>query len=135
MSYVIVTPYFRESPELLRRCIDNVAAQTVAIEHILVADGIPPDWIDETNVRHLRLDRSYADFGDTPRAVAALPAVSGAAAGFGFLDGDNWLEPGYIATPPPGATPNPPWAEINAWSAGLSPAERTAVRKLCGLEP
>ncbi|WP_063131677.1 hypothetical protein [Nocardia fusca] len=37
-------------------------------------------------------------------------------------------------TPPPGAKPNPPWAEINAWPAGLSPAEHTAVRKLCGLE-
>lgn len=55
MSYVIMTPYFRESPELLWRCIDSVAAQTVASEHILVADGVPQDWIDETNVGHLRL--------------------------------------------------------------------------------
>lgn len=73
--------------------------------------------------------------------------MSGGAAGFGFLDADNWLEPGHIAacldtangavgeTPPSGAKPNPPWAEIDAWSAALTPAERSAVRKLCGPEP
>lgn len=242
MAYTIVTPYFREPPELLRRCLASVRAQTVAADHIVVADGAPQDWIDEEGVRHIRLDRTYADFGDTPRAVGALLAVSAGSKGIGFLDADNWLEPDHIATcletagrapgadyviarralrrpdgsrlpvddepsevhvdtncffllpgsfhlaphfgliprelavvcdrvfydtlrrrgmrsaeneattvnyhclwsaiyesigetPPPGAKPNPPWDEINAWVAGRSPDEQAAVERLCGSRP
>ena len=98
MSYTIVTPYFAESKELLRRCIDSVKSQTVAVDHILVADGAPQDWIDAEDVRHIRLDRSHGDFGNTPRAIGAMLAISGESDGIGFLDADNWLEPEHVAT-------------------------------------
>lgn len=96
--YAIVTPYFAESQALLRRCIDSVKAQTVAVDHILVADGAPQDWIDAENVRHIRLDRPHGDYGNTPRAIGAMLAASAECAGIGFLDADNWLEPEHVAT-------------------------------------
>ncbi|GAB2693676.1 glycosyltransferase family 2 protein [Nocardia thraciensis] len=95
--YAVVTPYFEESRALLRRCIDSVQAQTVAVDHILVADGAPQSWIDAENVRHIRLDRNHGDYGNTPRGIGAMLAMSEQFAGIGFLDADNWLEPGHIA--------------------------------------
>jgi len=43
---IVITPYYKEDPALLRRCMDSVRAQTVPAEHFLVADGHPQDWID-----------------------------------------------------------------------------------------
>ena len=73
---IVITPYYKEDPALLRRCMDSVRAQTVPTEHFLVADGYPQDWIDAEPVRHLKLDRSHRDYGNTPRGVAALLATS-----------------------------------------------------------
>jgi len=48
-------------------------------------------------VRHLRLDRNYGDYGNTPRGVGALLAMSGGYEGIGLLDADNWLEKDHIS--------------------------------------
>jgi tetratricopeptide (TPR) repeat protein len=37
--YAIVTPYFRETRDKLERCFGSVRRQTVAVDHIVVADG------------------------------------------------------------------------------------------------
>jgi glycosyltransferase involved in cell wall biosynthesis len=95
--YAIITPYFREERSLLERCIDSVRAQTVPADHFLVADGFPQAWIDETGVRHFKLDRNHGDFGNTPRGVGALIAVGEEYDGIGLLDADNWLDPDHIA--------------------------------------
>ena len=39
MKPAVITPYYRETLETLRRCHDSVQAQTVKTTHILVADG------------------------------------------------------------------------------------------------
>ncbi|ANB74370.1 hypothetical protein AYM40_19825 [Paraburkholderia phytofirmans OLGA172] len=96
--YAIVTPYHQESREVLERCIRSVREQTVPVEHILVADGHPQDWIDATGVRHLRLDRAHGDHGHTPRAMGAMLASSEGYEGIGFLDASNWLEPRHVAS-------------------------------------
>lgn len=98
MRVAIVTPYLKEPREWLQRCIDSVRAQTHGCEHLLVADGHPQDWVDQADVRHLRLDRSHGDYGSTPRSIGAQLAVSEGFDAIAFLDGDNWLEPDHVAT-------------------------------------
>lgn len=93
---VVVTPYYQEPREWLQRCIDSVRSQTLACEHIVVADGHAQDWVDEAGVRHIRLDRSHGDYGNTPRAIGGLLAASEGATAIAFLDGDNWFEPDHI---------------------------------------
>jgi len=96
--YAVITPYYNETKDLLDRCIRSVRQQTLPADHILVADGYPQDWIDGEPVRHIRLDRNHADFGDTPRALGAMLAVSEGYAGIALLDADNWLENNHIAS-------------------------------------
>jgi glycosyltransferase involved in cell wall biosynthesis len=95
--YAIVTPYYKEEKWLLERCIRSVHAQTVKVEHFMIADGHPQDWLDREPMRHLRLDREHRDFGNTPRTIGALLAVSEGYDGIGFLDADNWFENDHVA--------------------------------------
>jgi glycosyltransferase involved in cell wall biosynthesis len=96
--YAIITPYFKEERRVLERCINSVRTQTLAADHFVVADGHPQGWLDGQSIRHLKLDRSHSDFGNTPRGVGALLAMAEGYAGVGFLDADNWLEPYHIAS-------------------------------------
>jgi hypothetical protein len=93
---IVITPYYKEDPALLRRCMDSVRAQTVAAEHFLIADGHPQDWIDAEPVRHLKLDRSHGDYGNTPRGIASMLACSEGYPAIMMLDADNWLEPEHV---------------------------------------
>jgi hypothetical protein len=43
--YCVVTPYFKEDRAMLKRCMDSVRRQTAKVDHMLVADGFPQDWI------------------------------------------------------------------------------------------
>jgi tetratricopeptide (TPR) repeat protein len=95
--YAIVTPYHREEKWLVERCIRSVLAQTRSADHFLIADGFPQDWIDDEPVRHLKLDREHANFGNTPRTIGALLAVSEGYDGIGFLDADNWLQEDHVS--------------------------------------
>ncbi|MGH6781882.1 MAG: glycosyltransferase family 2 protein [Sphingomonadaceae bacterium] len=94
---LIVTPYYRESKALLERCIASVAAQADAVEHVLVADGHPQDWIDDLPVRHIKLDRAHANFGNTPRAMGMMLGIAEGYGAIAPLDADNWLEPDHVA--------------------------------------
>lgn len=93
---VVITPYYKEDPALLRRCMASVQAQTVATDHLLVADGHPQEWIDAEPVRHLKLDRAHGDYGNTPRGIGALLAASEGYPAILLLDADNWLEPDHV---------------------------------------
>jgi glycosyltransferase involved in cell wall biosynthesis len=91
-----ITPYYTETRPLLERCVASVRSQTIHADHILVADGFPQDWIDQTGVRHVRLDRAHADWGNTPRCLGALMAAAEGYDAIGFLDADCWLEPDHL---------------------------------------
>jgi glycosyltransferase involved in cell wall biosynthesis len=93
---LVVTAYYKEPKSVLARCIDSVRAQTIATDHLLVADGFPQDWIDQAGVRHLRLDRSHADWGDTPRGIGCLLGVAEGYDAIALLDADCWLEPDHV---------------------------------------
>ncbi len=96
MRVCIVTPYYQEPRAWIERCIASVRAQTAACDHLLVADGFPQDWIDQAGVRHLKLDRAHADFGNTPRALGGQLAIAEGYDAVAFLDADNWLDPGHV---------------------------------------
>jgi glycosyltransferase involved in cell wall biosynthesis len=94
--FAIITPYFREPPEVIQRCIESVKRQTLATSHFVVSDGYPQDWLDGAGVRHLRLGLAHGDFGNTPRGLGALLAISEGYEAVGFLDADNWYEPDHV---------------------------------------
>ncbi len=96
MRVAVVTPYYQEPRAWLERCIASVAAQTQPCDHILVADGHAQDWLDAAGVRHIKLDRGHADYGNTPRALGALLAVSEGYDAIAFLDADNWYAPEHV---------------------------------------
>lgn len=94
----VVTPYYQESRDLIERCLASVRAQTLAGEHIVVADGHAQQWLDDAGVRHIRLDCSHGDYGGTPRAIGGQLAVAEGYDAIAFLDADNWFEPDHLAT-------------------------------------
>lgn len=97
MRLAIITAYFKEDREIIERCIESVRSQTVPVEHILVADGHPRDWIKDLGLRHIELDRSHADFGDTPRMIGFALAVRQGFDAIEFLDADNVIYPHHAA--------------------------------------
>lgn len=98
LRVAVVTPYYKEPREYLERCLASVRTQTHGAEHIVIADGHPQDWLDTAGVRHIRLDREHADYGNTPRSIGAQLAIAEGFDAVAFLDADNWFEPDHVAT-------------------------------------
>lgn len=97
MRVAIVTPYYIESTEILKRCHASVVAQTHRdITHIMVADGNPHPWCNTQAMEHHQLPINHNDAGATPRALGALSAFSRGFDAVAFLDADNWFEPNHI---------------------------------------
>ena len=94
--FAIVTPYYKESRDVLERCIDSVKRQTVAADHFLISDGFPQDWVDGAGVRHIRLGRAHGDCGNAARGIGAMLAVCEGYGGIGLLDADNWYNPDHV---------------------------------------
>jgi cellulose synthase/poly-beta-1,6-N-acetylglucosamine synthase-like glycosyltransferase len=95
--YAIVTPYYKEPRDILERCVNSVKAQTLAADHILVADGFPQGWLDDAGVRHLKLDAAHGDYGNFARGQGGAFAAEQAYDAIGFLDADNWLDADHVA--------------------------------------
>ena len=93
----VVTPYFRESLQLLEHCHHSVLAQSVPCLHVLVADGHPRPRINRWQAHHLRLPESHADIGSTPRLIGCYHAIGLGVEVVAFLDADNWYRPDHIA--------------------------------------
>ena len=55
MRIAVVTPYYKEPTDILRRCHDSVMAQTCPVTHIMVSDGHPNPEVDQWNAIHVRL--------------------------------------------------------------------------------
>jgi hypothetical protein len=97
MRIAVVTPYFQESADVLRRCMTSVQSQGLAIDHVLVADGRPQDWVEaEPGVTHIVLRKSATDFGDTPRSLGFVVAMRREYDLIQFLDADNFLMAGHF---------------------------------------
>jgi glycosyltransferase involved in cell wall biosynthesis len=94
----VITPYFKESRALIERCLTSVQRQTVKADHIVVADGFPQSWIDDAGLRHIKLDRAHADYGNMARGLAALMAIGEKYDAIAFLDADNWYAGDHLET-------------------------------------
>ena len=97
MRLAVITPYYKEPIELLRRCYYSVRAQTFPnVLHIFVSDGFPNEAVDAfPDIVHIRVP-NHADYGDTPRMIGAAHAVNRGYDGVAFLDADNWYEPEHL---------------------------------------
>ena len=98
MQVAVITPYYRESLELLETCHRSVAAQVHECRHVLVADGHPQASLDDWPIDHLCLPQPHNDIGSTPRLIGAIHAIGLGADVICFLDADNWYSPDYVAT-------------------------------------
>lgn len=101
MKVAVITPYYKESDALLRRCIDSVRAQTHAdVTHYMVADGFPrPDITTGVDkLVPINLPSAHRDYGCTPRGVGGLCALNEGADIACFLDADNLYEPDHVAS-------------------------------------
>lgn len=97
MRIAVVTPYYKESDAVLRRCAESVVRQTYDATHFVVADGFPrADVFADFGVRHSSLPFPHRDFGNTPRTVGALSALNQGFDAVAMLDADNWFEPNHI---------------------------------------
>jgi glycosyltransferase involved in cell wall biosynthesis len=96
MKIAVITPYYKENFTLINRCIDSIASQSVKTDHFLISDGHPEDWIDQRDVRHIRLGASHGDYGNTPRGIGAQIAISEGYDAIAFLDADNWFDLNHI---------------------------------------
>ena len=97
LKIAVITPYYKESLEQLKKCHESVLAQGSNVTHFLVSDGIPQEAIDHWNCIHIKLPMSLNDYGDTPRGIGAAIASAQLYDGICFLDADNWYEPEHIS--------------------------------------
>ncbi|MCJ2011122.1 glycosyltransferase [Methylobacterium sp. J-076] len=96
----IVTPYYQESLDVLRRCHESVMAQQIEarLTHVMIADGHPREEIDGWDVLHVRLPKAHGDNGNTPRAIGTVIAETNGAEFMAFLDADNWYYPDHLSS-------------------------------------
>jgi glycosyltransferase involved in cell wall biosynthesis len=98
LKVAVVTPYYQERQDWLLHCHESVANQSYPCTHIMVADGFPNDMVARLGVLHIVLPRRHRDYGDTPRAIASLSAISLGFDAIAYLDADNWYYPDHIAS-------------------------------------
>lgn len=96
LKVAVVTPYYKERPEVLLKCHESVLGQTYSCKHFLVADG-HPNQIFSNVPNHIILPQANGDNGNTPRAIGGILADSYGYDAVAFLDADNWYEPTHIA--------------------------------------
>lgn len=92
----VITPYFKESLDVLIKCHESVKNQAVDVEHFFIADGFPNSELDVLGVRHIILDKAHGDNGNTPRGIGALLAEIEGFEYIAYLDADNWFHPGHL---------------------------------------
>ena len=96
MKVAVITPYYKESLEIIRNCHESVLNQTVKCLHVLVADGFPLIEINNWDVDHVILPRSHNDIGSTPRLIGCYHAIGLGYDAVTFLDADNWYRYDHI---------------------------------------
>lgn len=92
----VVTPYHRESLDILRRCHASVQRQPGDVTHFMVADGHARDAIDAWPVVHLKLAREHRDNGNTPRGLGGMLAFQNGYDAVAYLDADNWFADDHL---------------------------------------
>lgn len=97
MKVAVVTPYYKEAPEILAQGHASVLAQTHPCRHILVADGHPQPALSDWQADHISLPCAHGDIGSTPRLIGCVHAIGLGYDAIAFLDADNWYRADHIA--------------------------------------
>jgi len=98
MKVAVITPYFNAREDWLRQCHESVMRQSFPCTHIMVADGRPQAIVDRMAVQHIKLPVNAQDYGDTPRGIGSVLAISQGFDAIAYLDDDNWYYPEHIET-------------------------------------
>jgi glycosyltransferase involved in cell wall biosynthesis len=97
VKVAVITPYYKETEQILRQAHESVLRQTHPCRHFMIADGYPnPAFATSADVEHVTLPLANADNGNTPRAFGGLLAKSYGFDAVAYLDADNWFEPTHI---------------------------------------
>jgi glycosyltransferase involved in cell wall biosynthesis len=96
MKIAVVTPYYKEPLDKLRRCHESVLAQVHPCTHIMIADGHPRPELADWSVDHIVLPFAHGDVGNTPRSIGAMSALNRGFDAVAYLDADNWLHPEHV---------------------------------------
>ena len=96
MKIAIITPYFKESLDILKQCYNSVVAQQVNADHYFVADGFPRNEISSWKVKHIILEKSHDDNGNTPRGIGSNIARELNYDFISYLDADNWFHKDHL---------------------------------------
>ena len=96
MKVAVITPYYKESLDILKKCHESVKAQNYPARHVIVADGHPVDEIDNWDCDHVKLPQAHNDIGSTPRLVGSYHAIGLGYDAVAFLDADNWYREDHI---------------------------------------
>ena len=96
----VITPYYKESIQVLKRCHLSCLQQNGdwPLRHVMVADGHTREKIDGWDVDHIKLPKSHGDIGNTPRCIGAISAINQGYWPILFLDADNWFQPWHFNT-------------------------------------
>ena len=93
----VVTPYYQEEMDVLRKCHRSVCEQTYPCVHFLIADGSPAaSGISVWPAVHMLLSQSHGNAGNTPRGFGSLSAMYQGYDAIAYLDADNWYYPSHV---------------------------------------
>jgi glycosyltransferase involved in cell wall biosynthesis len=96
MKIAIITPYFKESLDVLEQNYKSVIDQDLNTDHYFIADGYPLDAISKWKVKHIILDKSHDDNGNTPRGVGSKKVRELNYDFIAYLDADNWFHKNHL---------------------------------------
>jgi hypothetical protein len=96
MKIAIITPYFKESLDILEQCYNSVLAQGVNADHYFIADGFPRNEINSWKIKHIILEKSHDDNGNTPRGIGSKTARELNYDFISYLDADNWFHKDHL---------------------------------------
>jgi len=95
MKVAVVTPYYKESLDVLTKCRASVVKQTYKdVRHYMVSDGFPKPEFEDL-MFHVKLPHC-GDYGDTPRLVGCALADAAGVDAICLLDADCWLEKNHV---------------------------------------
>lgn len=98
MKIAVITPYYKEATDVLAKCHESVMAQSVDVDHFMIADGFPNSAVDNWRAKHIKLHQAHGDNGNTPRGIGAMLAQAGDYEFVSFLDADNWFHSNHLAS-------------------------------------
>jgi glycosyltransferase involved in cell wall biosynthesis len=98
MKIAVITPYYKESTEILYQCHQSVLTQNISADHFFIADGFPNEELMKWNIKHVSLPQAHADNGNTPRGIGSILADIEGYDFISYLDADNWFHPNHLSS-------------------------------------